>query len=78
MHAITRNTGINLDAANSGIELVKLNPARGELLNIKKLILWQNAKRLDLDFTLMRPEENYGGKARVAFHSDKISIQENS
>jgi len=78
MHAITRNAGINLDATNSGIELVKLNPARGELLNIKKLIHWQNAKRLDLDFTLMRPEENYGGKARVAFHSDQISIQENS
>jgi hypothetical protein len=47
MLAITRNAGIKLDATKSGIELVKLNPARSEVLNIKKLIHWQNAKRLD-------------------------------
>src|SRR6266487_2588489 len=79
MHAITRNNGIKVDVIKSGI--VKYNvcdkPAQGKVLNKQYLIHWQNAKRLNLDFPLMRPEERYLGIA-VVFHSYKISIQENS
>jgi hypothetical protein len=67
MHAITRNDGIEVDVIKSGI--VKYNvcdkPARGKVLNKQYLIHWQNAKRLNLDFPLMRSEERYLGIAVV-------------